>query len=47
MNIGVSGSVFYEIDKFIQMLKRKNETELPNKTEIIDASFEWQAKIQK
>ncbi|MFW9852161.1 MAG: hypothetical protein ACFFDS_04425 [Candidatus Thorarchaeota archaeon] len=47
MTIGISGSVFYEIDKFCQMLKRTKEEDLPSKNEIIDASFEWQMKIQK
>lgn len=47
MNIGISGSVFYEIDKFCQMLKRQREEDLPTKNEIIEASFEWQVKIQK
>ena len=47
MNIGISGSVFYEIDKFCQMLKRQREEDLPSKNELIDASFEWQAKILK
>ncbi len=47
MNIGISGSVFYEIEKFCQMLKRQKEEDLPTKNDIIDASFEWQAKIQK
>ncbi len=47
MNIGISGSVFYEIEKFCQMLKRQREEDLPTKTEILDASFEWQVKIQK
>ncbi len=47
MNIGISGLVFYDIDKYCQMLKRTNEDELPSKNEIIEASFEWQLKIQK
>jgi hypothetical protein len=47
MNIGISGSVFYEIERFCQMLKRQKEEDLPTKNDIIDASFEWQAKIQK
>jgi len=47
MTIGISGSVFYEIDKICQMLKRTKEEELPKKNEIIDATFEWQMKIQK
>ena len=47
MNIGISGSVFYEIEKFCQMLKRQKEEDLPTKNDIIDASFEWQAKILK
>jgi hypothetical protein len=47
MTIGISGSVFYEIDKFCQMLKRTKEEDLPSKNEIIDATFEWQMKIQK
>ena len=47
MNIGVSGLVFYDIDRYCQMLKRTLEEELPTKNEIIEASFEWQLKIQK
>ena len=47
MNIGISGSVFYEIERFCQMLKRQKEEDLPTKNDIIDASFELQAKIQK
>lgn len=47
MNIGISGSVFYEIDKFCQMLKRQREEDLPTKNDILEASFEWQMKIQK
>jgi len=47
MNIGISGSVFYEIDKFCQMLKRTMENELPTKSELMDATFEWQMKISK
>ncbi|MCE7741822.1 MAG: hypothetical protein GOP50_05140 [Candidatus Heimdallarchaeota archaeon] len=47
MNIGISGSVFYEIDKFCQMLKRQREEDLPTKNDIVEASFEWQMKIQK
>lgn len=47
MTIGISGSVFYEIDKFCQMLKRQREEDLPTKNDLIDASFEWQMKIQK
>lgn len=47
MNIGISGSVFYEIEKLCQMLKRQKEEDLPTKNDIIEASFEWQLKIQK
>ncbi len=47
MNIGISGSVFYEMEKFCQMLKRQREEDLPTKNEILEASFEWQMKIQK
>ncbi len=47
MNIGISGSVFYEIEKLCQMLKRQKEEDLPTKNDIIEASFEWQVKIQK
>jgi len=47
MNIGISGSVFYEIDKFCQLLKRQREEDLPTKNDIVEASFEWQMKIQK
>jgi len=47
MNIGVSGIVFYDIDRYCQMLKRTLEKELPSKNDIIEASFEWQLKIQK
>ena len=47
MNIGISGSVFYEIDRFCQMLKRTMENELPSKSELMDATFEWQMRISK
>ncbi len=47
MNIGISGSVFYEIEKLCQMLKRQKEEDLPTKNDIVEASFEWQLKIQK
>ncbi len=47
MNIGVSGLVFYDIDRYCQMLKRTIEEELPTKNDIVEASFEWQLKIQK
>jgi hypothetical protein len=47
MNIGISGSVFYSIDKFCQMLKRTLEEDLPTKAEIMEATYEWQTKILK
>ena len=47
MNIGISGSVFYEIERFCQMLKKQREEDLPTKNDILEASFEWQMKIQK
>ncbi|MCG3224363.1 MAG: hypothetical protein H7647_07850 [Candidatus Heimdallarchaeota archaeon] len=47
MNIGISGSVFYEIDKFCKLLKKTNQEDLPTKADIVDAIYEWQLKIQK
>ena len=47
MNIGISGSVFYEMERFCQMLKKQREEDLPTKNDILEASFEWQMKIQK
>ncbi|NPD90038.1 MAG: hypothetical protein HGN29_15095 [Asgard group archaeon] len=47
MNIGISGSVFYSIDKFCQMLKRTLEEDLPTKSEIMEATYDWQTKILK
>jgi hypothetical protein len=47
MNIGISGSVFYSIDRFCQMLKRTMEDDLPTKSEIMEATYEWQTKILK
>ena len=47
MNIGISGSVFYEIEKFCQQLKKQRQEDLPTKDAILEASFEWQMKIQK
>ncbi len=47
MNIGISGSVFYEIDKFCKLLKKTNQEDLPTKADIVEAIYEWQLKIQK
>ena len=47
MNIGISGSVFYEIDKFSKQLKKTNQEDLPTKADIVEAIYEWQLKIQK
>ncbi len=47
MNIGISGSVFYSIDKFCQTLKRTLEADLPTKAEIMEATYDWQTKILK
>ncbi|MCG3227386.1 MAG: hypothetical protein H7645_10740 [Candidatus Heimdallarchaeota archaeon] len=47
MNIGISGSVFYSIDKFCQTLKKTLEEDLPTKAEIMEATYEWQTKILK
>ena len=47
MNIGISGSVFYSIDRFCQMLKRTMDKDLPTKAEIMEATYDWQTKILK
>ncbi|MBY9001694.1 MAG: hypothetical protein KGD64_12325, partial [Candidatus Heimdallarchaeota archaeon] len=47
MNIGISGSVFYEIDKFCKLLRKTIQEDLPTKADIVEAIYEWQLKIQK
>ena len=46
MEIGVGGTLLHEINKFSRELRSKNEENLPNKGDLVAASFEWQEKLK-
>ncbi|MHA1686283.1 MAG: hypothetical protein ACTSYD_07705 [Candidatus Heimdallarchaeaceae archaeon] len=46
MEIGVGGTLLHEINKFCRELRSKNEENLPNKGDLVAASFEWQQKLK-